>query len=184
MYDLDQDPFINERKPQKKSHLPIILGVVVFVLFFVAVCIIFVPKIKQAVIDSNVIELIAEAEAPQVVQRQSSRICFVVQNDGTTSFRTEEKQLDSAPTTAHAVLEALLDGPSKDSGLTTLIPKGTRLIGVTISDNYAFVDFSSKFTRDKNTTFLAIQQVNQTLKAAYPALEKIIILIEGKVYSN
>jgi hypothetical protein len=182
MYDLDQDQYRHE-KPKKKSHLPIIFGICAFLIFCIVTGIIFIPKIRQAIYDSNVVQLISDSESPRTQPAQSARICFLIRSSESVSFRQIDIKLRKAPTTAHAVLEALLAGPPSGSELETLIPKRTKLIGVTITNNYAFVNLSSQFASDPDTTFLAAAQVRTTLRNAYQSLEKIIIMADGEPLS-
>ncbi|MGP1419788.1 MAG: GerMN domain-containing protein [Sphaerochaetaceae bacterium] len=178
MIDFEQQP-LKEKKPQP-SIKPLLIGAASFVIFCVALAIVFVPRIRKAVKDSGVAVLIHESEEKKEQAPAQARICFVSIGDSSISFREETVTLQKSSDTAHAVIEALLAGPSRSSGLHTMIPKGTKLIGITITDNYAFVDFSKKFSSAKDSAMIATQQVNQTLKRAFPGLEKIVILVEGK----
>lgn len=179
MYDQDQEPFLEE-KPKRNTHIPILIGIASFIIFCIIIGLVFGPRVTRAIHDSNILELIEQAETKSSSIPSDASICFVISNGSSTSFREEKVRLFDAPTTAHAVLEALLQGPSKDSSFSTLIPKGTRLIGVTISQGYAFVDLSKEFTTKSETTFLAIQQISRTLKSSYPSLKKTVILVEGE----
>lgn len=168
--------------PQKKSRIGLLIAVLAFVVFAGVIWLVFVPKIRAAWALSGVPRLLeAAAENEKTAAADTASVCFVVRNDQSISFRMTECTLSGAPTTGHAVLEALLKGPGRKSGLQTLIPPGTRLIGFTYKSGRAFADFSGAFDDDPETTFLSIQQVSRTLKSAYPSMTGLTILVNGSV---
>jgi spore germination protein GerM len=87
------------------------------------------------------------------------------------------------PAIARAALEALLRGPTSNevgAGLSTQIPVGTTLRGVTITNGVASADFSSRL-RDVagSCRVRAIRaQIESTLKQ-FPGVRGVVILVEG-----
>lgn len=157
----------------------LLIGFISFLLFCLLIALIFFPKIKTAIIKSGVIELLKES-SPQASKNDTAKICFVIQNGSSTSFVTQEKKLDQRLDSSHAILEALLDGPKK--GASTIIPKGTKLRGITIEQNIAFVDLSSKFnTLNPSQKTLAKQQILRSLRSVYSNLASVTILVEGQL---
>lgn len=87
-----------------------------------------------------------------------------------------------------AALEALLSGPSqadRSGGLTTEIPSGTELLGVSLTGVTATVDLSSAF--DRQDRRLPVQRrVAQVIATAtqFPNVRRIIIAIDGSPVSR
>lgn len=84
---------------------------------------------------------------------------------------------------ASAAMELLLAGPdpSLTAGLTTMIPAGTELLGVSIADKVATVDLSSEFTSGGGTLSMTgrVAQVVFTL-TQFPTIESVQFEVEGE----
>ncbi|MCR4431609.1 MAG: GerMN domain-containing protein [Tepidanaerobacteraceae bacterium] len=85
-----------------------------------------------------------------------------------------------------AALECLVDSPElraelAEKGLKPSLPEGTRILGLTIKEGLAKVDFSREFlnSRDKAAEQNAVNSVVYTL-TEFPAVDKVQILVEGK----
>ncbi|MDI3481539.1 MAG: germination protein [Tepidanaerobacteraceae bacterium] len=85
-----------------------------------------------------------------------------------------------------AALESLVDTPElraqlAEKGLKPTLPEGTEILGMTIKDELAKVDFSKEFLNFKDTTSEqnAVKSVVYTL-TEFPAVDKVQILINGK----
>lgn len=85
-----------------------------------------------------------------------------------------------------AALECLIDSPElkaelAEKGLKPSLPEGTKILGMTIRDGLAKVDFSKEFlnSADKVAEQNAINAVVYTL-TEFPAVEKVQILVNGK----
>lgn len=84
---------------------------------------------------------------------------------------------------ARTVVEELIRGPEKDSGLGRVIPEGTRLRGIELKDGLLTVDFSKEL-RDKHWggsagEGLTIGAIVHSL-GALPGVKQVEILIEGQ----
>lgn len=80
------------------------------------------------------------------------------------------------------VMSALIEGPPKDSFLRPTLPAGTRLLGVDVKGNVAFVNFSNEVTRANvgaEGEAVMIGSIVNTL-CALPGIQKVQILVEGK----
>jgi germination protein M len=85
---------------------------------------------------------------------------------------------------AGAALKALLAGPSPDvktAGLTSAIPAGTRLLGLTISGGTATVDLSGRFGSGGGSASMRMRvaQVVWTL-TQFPSTERVVFRMDGK----
>ncbi|AYO29846.1 hypothetical protein D2962_03775 [Biomaibacter acetigenes] len=85
-----------------------------------------------------------------------------------------------------AALECLVDSLEiraelAEKGLKPSLPEGTKILGMTIRDGLAKVDFSKEFlnSADKVAEQNAINSVVYTL-TEFPAVEKVQILVDGK----
>jgi Sporulation and spore germination len=88
---------------------------------------------------------------------------------------------------ATAALAALLAGPTQSeraSGLTTAIPEGTRLLGVTIANGVARVDLTSDFESAAGSRLLQLRlaQVVYTL-TQFPTVKAVRFSIDGSPVS-
>ena len=86
------------------------------------------------------------------------------------------------PAVAAGALEALLEGPDDleaGLGMTSAIPPGTQLLGVTIEDGLATVDVSGAFLADLgDDTALRVAQVVFTA-TQFPTVDRVTLQIES-----
>ena len=94
--------------------------------------------------------------------------------------------LREVPTTkavASAAIAALLDGPTEtESGaMSSAIPAGTRLLGLSIRDGVATVDFSSEFESGGGSASATIRlgQVVYTL-TQFPTVKSVVFQVDGR----
>ena len=93
------------------------------------------------------------------------------------------RDVPKTPAVARTVVEELIRGPEKDSGLGRVIPEGTRLRGIKLKDGLLTVDFSKEL-RDKHWggsagERLTIEAIVHSL-GAVPGVKQVEILIEGQ----
>jgi hypothetical protein len=89
-----------------------------------------------------------------------------------------------AGTPARAAIQALLAGPTaadRAAGLTSAVPAGTKLLGVTIVDDVATVDLSSQFGSGGGSQSMQarVAQVVFTL-TQFPNVESVLFHMEGR----
>ncbi len=86
---------------------------------------------------------------------------------------------------ATAAMQALLAGPTADESaertITSAVPDGSRLLGLTIEDGVATVDLSSEFESGGGSmsVFVRLGQVVFTL-TQFPTVETVLFEIEGQ----
>ncbi len=82
---------------------------------------------------------------------------------------------------ARASMEALLAGPNDGDGLTTAIPDGTKLLGVTIANGVATVDLSKEFASGGGSASMRtrLAQVVYTL-TQFPTVDSVVFEIDGE----
>lgn len=79
-------------------------------------------------------------------------------------------------------LEALLAGPPKNSGLLSLFPKGTRILGININNGIATINLNSPATQlnlGSPGEAMAVASIVNTL-TKFPDVFRVKILVEGK----
>jgi hypothetical protein len=95
------------------------------------------------------------------------------------------REVPKTPAVGTAALNALLAGPDPDDSgerpLSTAIPDGSRLLGLTIDDGIATVDLSSEFESGGGSMsiFTRLAQVVFTL-TQFPTVESVLFEIEGR----
>lgn len=82
-------------------------------------------------------------------------------------------------------LETLIEGPSEDSGLFSVIPSSLQIRNVDVLDGVAYVDFSEEIEeiKDENIAQDMIKSIALTLKEYYKndvMVEKVSIMSNGK----
>lgn len=87
------------------------------------------------------------------------------------------------PAVAQGAMEALLAGPDdleSELGMTSAVPDGTRLLGLTITDGTATVDLSSEFASGGGSLSmqLRVAQVVYTL-TSFDTVERVTIRLDG-----
>jgi germination protein M len=94
------------------------------------------------------------------------------------------RTIDSTPGVGRAALEELLARPNEfeaNAGVTTAVPPEVELLGLTIEDGVATVDFSQGFGEGTGSTgeLLMVAQVVYTL-TQFPTVDGVLFEIEGE----
>lgn len=94
------------------------------------------------------------------------------------------RMVPDTPAVGRAALEQLLARPDEfesNAGVTTAIPAGVELLGLTISDGVATVDLSEGFGRGSGSTaeLLSVAQVVYTL-TQFPTVTGVLFEVEGR----
>ena len=154
----------------------------------------FMPKMIVAFRDSDIVAQLARLdERKEASTTKDARLCFVIPKaDGTTSIVTcSQKVRKTGASDYHDVIEGLLEGPKAEAlsaGAISFIEKGTYLIGLTVSENTAFVNLSESFTNSGSSwgasgLETACRQITRTLQALDPGITDVVILIDGNILS-
>jgi hypothetical protein len=99
------------------------------------------------------------------------------------------RQVPTSQAVATAAMIALLAGPSpseaaSDPGIRTVIPAGTRLLGLSITAGVATVNLSAEFESGGGSTsiFGRLAQVVYTL-TQFPTIKTVLFLLDGRAVS-
>lgn len=100
------------------------------------------------------------------------------------------KEIPWVESIGKSALESLIDSPGTreelaDKGLAAPLAEGTKVLGMTVRDGLAKVDFNSEFLKFENNKQEqnAIKSVVYTL-TEFPAIEKVSIMINGNPLQN
>jgi germination protein M len=96
------------------------------------------------------------------------------------SYRTQAQ----TPRVGTAAIEAVLEGPlsfEQDYGLTTAVPEGTQLLGLTIDDGVANVDLTSEFESGGGSASMQMRlaQIVYTI-TQFPTVEGVVFSLDGE----
>jgi hypothetical protein len=97
---------------------------------------------------------------------------------------TAHREIPHTLQVAAAAMNALLDGPmaeEEDAGLSSAVPVGVTLLGVTIADGVATVDLSEEFESGGGSFSMGarLAQVVYTL-TQFPTIETVLFTLEGE----
>ena len=191
---------LQKPQPEKKERTPhrkgvfLLLAFIVWIVYAGVLILAFMPKMIVAFRDSDIVAQLARLdERKEASTTKDARLCFVIPKaDGTTSIVTcSQKVRKTGASDYHDVIEGLLEGPKSEAlsaGAISFIEKGTYLIGLTVSENTAFVNLSESFTNSGSSwgasgLETACRQITRTLQALDPGITDVVILIDGNILS-
>lgn len=112
-------------------------------------------------------------------------VYFIEVVEGEEHISKAIREIPFTEAVGRAAIEELLKGPSieeKALGLSTLIPKGTKLLNIDIQDGVVRVDFSKELEKGfaSSARVTAIRnQIEKTLMQ-FDTVDKVIIMVEGE----
>ena len=85
---------------------------------------------------------------------------------------------------ARAAINGLIEGPNRaerEAGISSAVPEGTRLLGISIEDTTATIDLSREFESGGGSasTLIRLGQVVFTL-TQFPTVDRVVLWIEGQ----
>lgn len=124
-----------------------------------------------------------KSESPQENQSQSTAITLYFSDDQAEFLIPETREVVEAENIAKVAVEELVKGP-RENGLHATIPSETKVLGVEIENNIAYVDFSrdliDKHWGGSTGELMTIMSTVNTL-TEFENIHKVQILVEGKV---
>lgn len=110
-----------------------------------------------------------------------------VSNDGTPQLHSVRRAIPDNDTPLTDTLRSLLTGlPAADakSGLVSLIPSGTELLGVSLRNGTAYLDFNDRFRFNALGAEGIRAELQQVVFTAtqFPTVQRVQILIAGQVH--
>ena len=117
--------------------------------------------------------------------RQASLFFVKIEEDGVISRREVKRNVPSSDSPLTDAINALIAGPSEGeirSGLVSLIPRGTRVLSITVRGSTAIIDLSDAFNYNHYGVEGYSAQLRQIVYTAtsFPSVQDVQFLVEGK----
>jgi len=143
---------------------------------------------SQTATENTATAIIQPAEAPkqQATAVRKTRLFFAaVDANGRVEIKGIIRPIPSSDSPLRDTILALLKGPTSQEvnlGMLTMIPADSRLLGVTIRGETAYIDFSESFRFNTLGTEGLNAGLKQVVYAAteFPTVKNVQFLIEGK----
>lgn len=177
--------------PDKSKHPWLFYGWLTVIVFSVLLVLVTLPKIRDALHDSNMVTVVSsylEQTESQDKQAKEFSVFYPIpqETNGKFTYASYPRVAENG-TSRHELIENLLVGPSAEAladGAITFIPPNTRLIGLTVSNRIAFVDFSKEFLAptvwEGASPVLRFEQVRQNL-VTDSDIRDVVLLVEGSL---
>ena len=194
LQDEQQPQQVRDEKPHRSKGYFLFMAFIIWLLYAAIIIGSSMPKMINAVRESGIRETLASAkEIRMAAETRHARLCFAIPKaDGSASFVICTQRINkTGASDYHDVIEVLLAGPQSEAlsvGAISFIAKGTTLIGLTVSEDTAFVNLSESFM-DSGSAWgqggldIACKQITGTLQALNPEIGKVVIMIDGDVLS-
>lgn len=179
-----QDEFSAYSKPKKQASPKTVLFALVFVLWviFSAIYILVsLPAMRSALKETDAVRIIKNARSYRISAESSPYTLYFVNPSNGAVMPFEANVVYSGSDRFHDAMEGLLRGPTDaalSGGYLSYIASGTRLLGITVSSGYAFVDLSTEFASSSNME-MAKRQILLTLSALDESVKNLVILVNG-----
>ena len=173
--------YAGEKKaPARKSLL--ILFMLVFWIIYTAIIILASRNgIVRAVKETRAAEIVENIDKYRfLVDSEEATLYFYNSLEGVKPYTVLVERTGASK--YHDAVEGLISGPTDDAlgqGAISFVPRKTRLLGLSVSEKTAFVNFSPEFSEDKTGLDIARVQVERTLRAVNPYIEEVVFLING-----
>lgn len=145
---------------------------------------------KSSLQQSEMVEFVTSYLENRTTESSSIRftdLYFPIPNlkDGSLTLNSYQTKIDSS-LYRHNKIERVLKGPTKEAlseGAINIFSVNTTLIGLTVSQQVAYINFSKEFLEknqwDEDLTY-RIKIINETLKSDND-IKKVIILVEKEI---
>lgn len=164
-----------ERRARAYAFLKLVLVIIIFIFWTILMTVLFYPRLQSAYKDSG-LEPLFEKSASSSYSSSTSVTIFIATENG-----LEERTIETRRRGGdiyHDTIEALLS--DKVDGKLDLIHPSVKLIGLSTERGICYVDFSRKFLDSKTQNGITASLLVERTLCAFPAIEKVVILVEGK----
>ncbi|MDO8885562.1 GerMN domain-containing protein [Candidatus Oleimmundimicrobium sp.] len=161
----------------------VILVVITAVCFFVTGCDKEEPKTNG---ENEVISVeetgLDESGAEFETDEETTTLTVYFSDEQAMYLLPETKEVPKTETPAQAAIEELIKGP-EEAGHVSTIPEGTKLNGIKIEEEMAYVDFSEKFKANYQlgsaAEIMTIYSIVNTL-TEFPTIKRVKFLVNGE----
>ena len=129
---------------------------------------------------------VPETPAPAATSQMKQHLFFIqIDNDGSVLRKESVRTIVKTNTPLTAAITALLDGPNIDEiekGYISLIPQGTKLLGASVKNGTASINFSDAFRFNQYGVEGYYGQLMQIVytASAFSNIDNVQFLIEGE----
>lgn len=129
---------------------------------------------------------VPETPAPAATSQMKQHLFFIqIDNDGSVLRKESVRTINKTNTPLTAAITALLDGPNIDEiekGFISLIPQGTKLLGASVKNGTATINFSDAFRYNQYGVEGYYGQLMQIVytATAFSNIDNVQFLIEGE----
>jgi len=165
--------------PTRKSAL-ILVMFVIWIMYATVIVLAARSSIRKSLRETNALEIVQNVGHYRVLAESGTRTLYFFSNSNGLSPYSVLVQ-NTGATEYHDVIEGLLAGPPDsvlETGAVSFIAPGTRLLGLTVSEKTAFVNFSQEIAPPEDMA-VALAQITLTLKAVNPYIEETVVLVNG-----
>lgn len=126
-----------------------------------------------------------KTDASAVQMRQANLFFVKIEDDGVISRREVKRMIPVSDSPLADAINALIAGPSEGeirSGLVSLVPRGTKLLGITLRGSTAIIDLSDAFMYNHYGIEGFSAQLKQIVYTAtsFLSVQDVQILVDGK----
>jgi len=140
------------------------------------------PETKPANESETVEEVADSTEATSEIELETTELVLYFSDEQAMYLLPEARKVPKTETPAQAAIEELIKG-SEEAGHVSTIPEGTKLNGINIEDEIAYVDFSEEFKENYQlgsaAETMAVYSIVNTL-TEFPAIKTVKFLINGE----
>lgn len=142
------------------------------------------PETKPAN-ESEIVEEIADStETASEIESETTELTLYFADEQAMYLLPEKREVPKTETPAQAAIEELIKGPEEVTHVST-IPEGTKLNGINVEDETAYVDFSKEFKANYQlgsaAEIMTVYSIVNTL-TEFPAIKKVKFLVNGEPF--
>lgn len=165
---------------KERNTRNILLYLAAYAVFFLTLLVVLRPEIKSNLTGHGYMEALEEYKNILLEGERTNLEIALYSIEGITRAEAESKT--GFTDIDHLRIEALLSAPTEENlkdGLVTYIDKDTRLVGLSIEDDIAYIALSDDFLSSPDTG-KAKSQIEETLRIGRPELS-VAIIVDDKI---
>ena len=172
----------DEEKSMKKGKniRSYILWLLIYLIFFFSLLFYFGPAIRTNLNEHDYVDILNEYRRILLEGERTRLDVALYSIEGIVNASAESKV--GFTDTDHLRIEALLASPTEENlkdGLVSFIEEKTRLIGLSIRDDIAYVELSENFLSAPDLD-KAKRQIEETLRIGHPDL-RVAIIVDNQI---
>lgn len=169
------------KKISKNKRKKFLCILIIFIILSTIELFLFLPKIKESIKQSGVIEIISTDNVKSINNKKEKINIFYIDLEGNPISYSIYKYIDYDK--LHDTFETLIEPPTLDllsKFYVNYIPSNTKLLGVTQTNNAIYVNYSKEILQSNNYK-LFYKQIESTVKEI-DIKTQLVLLIEGEIF--